>query len=338
MNYFIIFIFAFIVSLFLTPPVKYLAYKLKVLDHPDYRKIHQKPVPLMGGGAIFATFALVGLFFALDIKIIFIGLSFILFGLLDDAGIKIRARYKIWTHLLLSFLFLYLTKNCFDLFNISIINFILSACFITFMTNSMNMLDGMDGLVAGISAIASFTFFILGLTNNIPEVSCVALIVFGACLGFLRYNFNPASIFLGETGSTFLGYILAVMALKLNLFSLWNIALILNLPRLQFVSILVPLIILAIPIFDTSFVFLNRFAHKIKMSTPGKDHSHHRINLMGLSHKLTVLVLYAVQIVLSAIAIIMVNADILQFISLIAILLVFAASSWVFLVKVRVYN
>ncbi len=336
--FFLIFLTTFLFSLFFTSLVKILSYKFNILDHPDHRKIHQKPIPLMGGVAVFAAFALAGLFFSIDPKVLLIGLGFIFFGLLDDAGIKIRARYKIWTHLLLSFLFLYLTGNCFDLFNLKIINYIISACFITFMTNSMNMLDGMDGLVAGIATIASFAFFVLGLTNNLPEVIVISLAVLGACLGFLRYNFNPASIFLGETGSTFLGFILAVMTLKLSIFSLWNIALALNLPRLQFVSILVPLTILAIPIFDTSFVFLNRFFHRIKMSTPGKDHSHHRIHSMGLSHKLTVLVLYAVQVVLSAIAIIMVNADLLQFTALLAILLMFAACSWLFLLKVRVYN
>ena len=340
-SYILIFIIAFVLSLLLTPLVKYLSYKINILDRPDQRKIHAKPIPLMGGIVVFISFTLAFLFSGIGLRetlgIAGFGLVFVIFGLLDDAGIKIRARYKIWSHLFFSFLFVCLVGISLDLFKFDLVNWVLAACFITFMTNSMNMLDGMDGLVSGVAFLASLFFFVLALNNNLPGLALISLALSGASLGFLRYNFNPASIFLGEAGSTFIGFLLAVFSLKLEIFKLWNIALLLSIPRLQFISFIVPLIILGIPIFDTFFVFANRFFHHIKMSTPGKDHSHHRIHLMGLSQRTTVLALYAVQIILGAIALAMVNSDFQQFLSLLLIVGVIALSAWVFLMRVEVY-
>ncbi|OGC04110.1 hypothetical protein A2276_05800 [candidate division WOR-1 bacterium RIFOXYA12_FULL_43_27] len=342
MEQLICFFIALILSLSLTPLAKLLARRINVLDHPNHRKIHDKPIPLMGGMAIFLSSSLSLLFFAPKtpelLWILFFGLIFILFGFLDDAGIKIRARIKIWSHLVFALLFVHLTGIGVFLFPWWWFNLILSACFITFMTNSFNMLDGMDGLVSGVAFFAGLSFFVLGLSNNLSDVAILSIALAGACLGFLKYNFNPASIFLGEEGSTFIGFILATIAMKLKIFSLWNIALVLNIPRLQFVSFIVPLIILGIPIFDTFFVFSNRLLHNLKMSTPGKDHSHHRIHLMGLSQKMTVLTLYAVQIVLGAIALSMVTASLVQFFSLIIIVITLAVFACVFLLRVKVYT
>ncbi|MEA3493427.1 MAG: MraY family glycosyltransferase [Candidatus Margulisiibacteriota bacterium] len=341
-SYFVVFTIGLIFSLLFTPIAKQLAVKFNILDKPGERKIHDKPIPLTGGIAIY--FAFIGSFWlsGADVRellgIAGIGLLFILFGLLDDAGIKVRARYKIWSHLAFSFIFVLVTGISFNLFRIDIINWVLVACFITFMTNSMNMLDGMDGLVTGVGFIASIFLCILAMNNNQPSLALIALALAGASLGFLRYNFNPASIFLGEGGSTLMGFLLAVISLKLNIFKLWNIALILNIPRVQFISFVVPLIILGIPIFDTCFVFVNRFLHHIKMSTAGKDHSHHRIHLMGFSQKMTVLTLYAVQMILGAIALSMINANFQQFISLLLILAIMTAFAWAFLLRVKVYS
>jgi len=336
-----IFFVAIVSSLLFTPIAKWLSVKFNILDQPGHRKIHAQPIPLLGGAAIFVAFVTGLIFSGVGLReslgIGGIGLFFILFGLLDDAGIKIRARYKIWSHLVASFLFVFISGISFEFFGFAPINWILTACFITFMTNSMNMLDGMDGLVSGVGFLASLFFFGLALNNNQPDLAFVALALSGACLGFLKYNFNPASIFLGEGGSTFIGYTLAVLGIKLKIFHLWNVALLLNIPRLQFVSFIVPLIILGIPIFDTFFVFINRFLHHVKMSTPGTDHSHHRIHLMGLSQKATVFAIYCIQIILGAIALAMVNADIQQFLSLLLIVGVLAVVFWVFLNRVEAY-
>ncbi|MBU0672429.1 MAG: undecaprenyl/decaprenyl-phosphate alpha-N-acetylglucosaminyl 1-phosphate transferase [Candidatus Margulisbacteria bacterium] len=340
-TYLLIVTIAVLLSLVLTPVAKWLSFKFNIFDQPGHRKIHAKPIPLMGGAAIYLAFILSLWFSGIETRLLLgigaIGLFFILFGLFDDAGIKIRARYKIWSHLVASFAFILITGISFNLFKFDPINWVLTACFITFMTNSMNMLDGMDGLVSGVSFLAALSFFILSINSDQIPTALISLAVAGATLGFLRYNFNPASIFLGEAGSTFLGFIMAAISLNLEIFRLWNIALLLNLPRLQFVSFIVPLIILGIPIFDTFFVFINRFLHHIKMSTPGKDHSHHRIHLMGLSQRATVIASYGVQVILGAIALAMVNSDLQQFLSLLLIVFVMGAATWTFLSRVEVY-
>jgi UDP-GlcNAc:undecaprenyl-phosphate GlcNAc-1-phosphate transferase len=342
LNYVLAFIAALILSLCLAPLAKYFSYKFNILDKPGHRKIHKKPIPLMGGEAIFVAFSLAlimfGGFSRELIGILVMGLVLILFGLFDDAGIKIRARYKIWSHLLFSFVFIYFAGIHFSFIRTEWINWTLTACFITFMTNSMNMLDGMDGLDSGITFLASIFFAILALNSGQEDIILLALPLMGAIFGFLFYNFYPASIFLGEAGSTFLGFMLAVMAIKLNVYGLWNIALSLGLERLQIISFIVPLIVLGIPIFDTYFVFANRFFHNIKFSQPGKDHSHHRINLMGFSQRATVLTLYAIQIILGAIALAMIRSDAQQFFALIAIVTVFFVGFTIFLSRVRVYS
>jgi len=332
---------ALIAALILTPLAKLIATKLNILDKPGFRKIHHKPIPLTGGMAVFSAFALalltVGGLSRETVGLTVIGLLFVLFGTLDDAGIKVRARSKIIAHLVLAAGLVYLAGVHFTFFSTPWLNWLLTIGFIAFMTNSMNMLDGMDGLVSGVCFIAAAIFLALGLNSSQPEILLAAAAVMGATLGFLRYNFNPASIFLGEAGSTFLGFIMAYLAIRLNLFSLWNVAISLGIERLQIVSFVVPLIILGIPIFDTYFVFTNRFLHKVKFSQPGKDHSHHRINLMGFSQRATVLTLYAVQVVLGAIAVSMLRADLQQFISLLLIVAVFFVGFTVFLLRVDVY-
>jgi UDP-GlcNAc:undecaprenyl-phosphate GlcNAc-1-phosphate transferase len=342
LGYLLTFIIAFITALALTPLVKWLGSKFNVLDKPGHRKIHDRPIPLTGGEAVFGAFAVALLVFGgltkVNIGIALVGLGFILFGLLDDAGIKMQARYKISTHLLLASLLIWATGIHFYFFRLDIINVVLTAGFITFMTNSMNMLDGMDGLDAGVSFLAGLFFAIFAINSRQSDVLMITLALMGATLGFLRYNFNPASIFLGEAGSTFLGFILAVMAIRLNVFGLWDIAVSLNIERLQLISFIIPLIVLGIPIFDTYFVFANRFFHNIKFSQAGKDHSHHRIHLMGLSQRATVLTLYSIQIVLGSIALAMIQSNLQQFFALLAIVAVFFFGFTVFLSQVKVYS
>lgn len=335
------FVLALVISLVLTPLAKWLAIKLNILDNPGHRKIHHKPIPLTGGLAIFTSLIIAllvtGCFNRELVGLGVVGLAFVLFGLLDDAGIKVRARYKIWSHLMFAFIFIYLTNIHFSFFKIEWLNWCLTAGFIAFMTNSMNMLDGMDGLDSGIALLASIFFAVLAANSGQKEIVIISLALMGAILGFLRYNFNPASIFLGEAGSTFLGFMLAAMAIKLNIYGLWDIALALRLEKIQLISFIIPLIVLGIPIFDTYFVFANRFINKMKFSQPGKDHSHHRIHLMGFSQRATVLTLYTIQIVLGLIALAMVRADIQQFFALMTIVIVFFLGFTLFLAQVKVY-
>ena len=341
MKYLLICGSSLVLALLMTPLAKFLSYKFKILDQPGHRKIHEGEIPLMGGAVIYlATTISLSVFYNNNdlIWIILTALAFVLFGLIDDLGYAIKARYKIIGHLLISFVFIFLSGNMLALFTVSWLNIILTACFITFMTNSFNMLDGMDGLVAGISMLAAVFFFLFSLYSGQYPLSVICLAVIGACLGFLRYNFNPASIFLGEGGSTLLGFIMALIAVKLRFFGLWDIALSLNISRLQWISFVIPLIVLGIPIFDTFFVFTHRFLNKRGFSTPGKDHSHHRLYKMGLSHKVTVLLLYGTQVILGTVAVILINAQLEQFAAVLVMLASFTVLAWLFLAKVKVYR
>jgi len=341
-SYPLAFLFSLVLALILTPLAKWLGNRFGVLDKPGHRKIHDRPIPLTGGEAVFIALAAALLCFGgpnrFNVGLVIAGLAFILFGLLDDAGLKMRARYKIWNHLLFSAFFVWFTGVHFSFFHNDLINVLLTVGFMTFMTNSMNMLDGMDGLDAGVSCLAGLFFAVLAVNSRQADVLLLAAALMGATLGFLRYNFNPASIFLGEAGSTFLGFILAVMAIRLNVFGLWDIAVSLNIERLQLISFIIPLIVLGIPIFDTYFVFANRFLHRIKFSQAGKDHSHHRIHLMGLSQKATVLTLYSIEIVLGSVALAMIQSNLQQFFALLAIVAVFFFGFTVFLSQVKVYS
>ncbi|MBU0630279.1 MAG: undecaprenyl/decaprenyl-phosphate alpha-N-acetylglucosaminyl 1-phosphate transferase [Candidatus Margulisbacteria bacterium] len=337
-----VFVISLIGALVFTPLAKWLSNKTGILDKPGFRKIHNQPIPRMGGEAILLAIGLGLIFYFPNQRelwsVLGFAFLFVIFGLVDDADIKIRARNKILSHLLFSFLFIYFSGITLTFFSVNWLNWLVTACFITFMTNSMNMLDGMDGLVTGISCISAGFFAILAVNSGQLDLLLLSLAIMGGSLGFLRYNFNPASIFLGEAGSTLLGFLMAMLAVKLNIFTLWNIALTLGIERLQIISFVVPLIILGIPIFDTYFVFSNRFLHRIKFSQPGKDHSHHRIHLMGFSQKATVLTLYAVQIVLGSIGLAMIRADIQQFFSLLLIVAVFFVSFTMLLLRVKVYE
>lgn len=336
-----VFVLSFFISLLLTPVAKFLSYKFNIIDKPGNRKIHKHPIPLLGGLVVFFSFFISILFVDFSsylLGVSFIALLFMIFGFFDDAGIKIHAKYKIIAHLLFSFLLIYFTGIAFDFFKIGILNWILTACFIAFMTNSFNMLDGMDGLVSGVSFLTSSFFAILALKSGQYELVLVSFAIIGTTLGFLRYNFNPASIFLGEAGATLLGFLLSILAIEINIYSLWDVALLLGVQRLQIIAFVVPLIVLGIPIFDTYFVFINRFLHDVKFNQPGKDHSHHRIHLMGFSQKGTVLTLYAIQIILGFIALAIVRSDLQQFFALLSVVIIFVVGFTVFLSRVKVYS
>ena len=339
----LIFLISFSISLLLVPLAKLFAHKLDILDKPDHRKIHKHPIPIIGGLPILIAF-LTALFLFREkisglspVAICFIFVVF--FGLVDDFGIKVKARYKILFHLLLSTVFIFFSGMFIELTGLGFVDRVFTICFITFMANSFNMLDGMDGLVSGVGSIAIIFFSILFVTNPSQGMTLflLSMAILGAILGFLKYNFNPATIFLGESGSTLIGYCMAFLSIyafhiiqldaSLNIYFLSN-----------FAKVLIPLVILGIPIFDTYFVFINRFLNKIKFSQPGKDHSHHRISLMGFSQKETVLTLYFVQIILGSIAILLSRADIYQFFIIFTVLSMFVFWFVSFLLRVKVYT
>ena len=182
--------------------------------------------------------------------------------------------------------------------NFGIFSYPLTVFFIVAAINCVNLIDGLDGLAGGIAAIYFLTIGIISLvlhnTNGLDTV--LTFIMLGSTLGFLKYNFNPASIFMGDTGSMFLGYMIAVIAL-------------LGYKNVTFTSFIVPIFLLAIPILDTAFAILRRFINHKPISMPDKNHLHHQFLKRKFSQKKTVLIIYLIDILFATASILYVLGD-----------------------------
>jgi UDP-GlcNAc:undecaprenyl-phosphate GlcNAc-1-phosphate transferase len=177
------------------------------------------------------------------------------------------------------------------LFDLHILNYLLTLFWIVGITNAINLMDNMDGLAAGFAAIAAGTFCVLAASQELILVASLSAALCGATLGFLRYNFNPATTFMGDTGSLVIGFVLAVLGIKLNFPA-----------QTKLVTWSIPLMVLAIPIFDTTLVTFTRLREKRPITQGGKDHTSHRLVRMGYSHRSAVLILYGAGIILGSIA------------------------------------
>jgi UDP-GlcNAc:undecaprenyl-phosphate/decaprenyl-phosphate GlcNAc-1-phosphate transferase len=293
---FLAFAVALLASLALTVPVRHLALRFGMVDHPGPRKVHINPVPLLGGIAIYLGFALAILFTlhgAMQQQIVGIlaGATLLaIVGLLDDAGL-LHHQLKLFVGMPTAAVFLLVSgirAQFFSEFIPGTPGFILDICFTIFwvvgITASFSILDHMDGLCAGISALAALFFMIAASLNGQTMVRTLAAAVLGAALGFLRWNFNPARIFMGDGGAMFLGFLMAALGLKIRHEGTPFPA-----------SWLVPILILAIPIFDTSLVSISRARRGLlPFTSPGKDHTAHRLSNLGLGHRGAVLLLYCV--------------------------------------------
>lgn len=161
------------------------------------------------------------------------------------------------------------------------------------MTNAVNLIDGLDGLSCGVSSISSLTLLVIALLVGEPPVALLVAALAGACLGFLPYNMNPAKIFMGDTGSTFLGYVLAVISIQ-GLFKMYTL-----------ISFVVPFLLFGLPIFDTCFAFIRRIAHGQSPMHADRGHVHHRLIDMGFSQKQAVAVLYVITAILGLSAVVL---------------------------------
>ena len=309
---------ALAVSLAVTPAIRALAVRYEIGDYPSVRKIHKTFIPRMGGVGIIAGFggglvatallmpsALVHAPFNLGgilvSLILIIGL-----GIYDDvrgvgslgklivqvlaASIVISSGLQIDT-LVLPF--------C-DPISIGIFSLPLTILWLVGVTNAVNLLDGLDGLAVGVSAIVSATIFAIGVFSSDSLLMVVALSLFFGCLGFLRYNFHPASVFMGDTGSLFLGFLLACLSLSVMQHSAADFSRI---------SLLVVIVALAVPIVDTSVAFFRRLNKGMHPLKPDKEHIHHRLMDLGLSHRQTVVVIYAVSLMNGIVALMLVLLD-----------------------------
>jgi len=286
---FIPFFVALIVTLSVTPIVKKVAFMLKVLDHPNQRKIHQQPIPLLGSVAVYLGF-LVGLFFSgFDLSPhseLFIPLSaatlLFIVGLLDDVG-YLHPQIKLMVGMPVAGIILIFFDLHLKFFHLNLLNYFLTLFWIVGITAAYNLLDGMDGLSTGVCLIASFFYLIIGGITGDLFLILLPLCLMGACLGFLIYNFHPAKIFLGDSGAILLGFLLASMGLRVANHE--------SLPLLT--RWMIPILILTVPIFDTSLITFSRLRRGlIPFLTPGKDHSHHRLYNLKLGQRGAVLILY----------------------------------------------
>jgi UDP-GlcNAc:undecaprenyl-phosphate GlcNAc-1-phosphate transferase len=290
---------AFALALIGTPVAKWFALRLGLVDLPSARKLHSTPMPLLGGLAIYAATVLaLFLFWSWDqesrtqVLSIVTGATLLsIMGVLDDWG-KLNAQIKLAVGMPLAAIILILSGVHFTFFPYPLLNYAATVLWVMAITSAVNLLDNMDGLSSGITAIASAFFLWLAAANGQFLVSVLAACLLGASLGFLRYNFSPAVIFMGDGGSLFIGFLLAVLGIKLRL------------PGDPWVTWLVPVLILGVPIFDTSLVIFSRLRRGlVPMTAPGKDHFSHRLVAWGLRHRQAVVLLYGLALVLGVIGV-----------------------------------
>jgi UDP-GlcNAc:undecaprenyl-phosphate/decaprenyl-phosphate GlcNAc-1-phosphate transferase len=288
------FFIALFASMMLTVPVRALALRVGMVDLPGPRKVHVQPIPLLGGLAMYGG-VMLAVVFAFDGAArqqsagIVTGATLVAaVGFLDDRGwlhhqIKLFAGMPLAACILL---FSGIHAQAFELFVPGRAGYLLDAALTIFwvvaITASFSILDHMDGLCAGVAATASFFFALLAFLNGQIVVSTLAAAVFGAATGFLRWNFKPARIFMGDGGAMFLGFLMATLALKLRL-SVGNHA----------SALVAPLLILGVTIFDTTLVTISRARRGLlPFAAPGKDHAAHRLANLGLGQRGAVLTLY----------------------------------------------
>lgn len=301
----LIFLTALVFVVLATPVVKRLANKYEVVDAPSARKIHANPVPLLGGLAIYLA-VIVGLLlfgnlgYVVQSASILIGATLMsMFGVWDDKW-GMRPIVKLLGQVLAaSFLFFFGVQVSF-LHN-DILNYAATVAWIVTITNALNLMDNMDGLAGGIAAVAAVFFFLIATLTNQILIAPLSAVLVGACLGFLYYNFNPASIFMGDTGSLFLGFMLAAVGIKLKFPE-----------NVDIVTWMVPVLVLGVPLFDTTLVTLSRIRRGIPISRGGKDHFSHRLVALGLTRREAVLVLYLIQGALGVAALVVMQATVFE--------------------------
>lgn len=325
-QFFPVIVAGFAAAVGFTPITRRLAFYLGVIDQPSSRKVHQSPKPLLGGLAIYGALVLALVFFSppfylVEFGAILAGATWLaLVGFVDD-----RDGMRPWVKMggqVVAALVLIASGIHIHLFNNFLLDIALTLFWIIGIINAMNFQDNMDGLAAGITAIASIFFFIMALQEKLTLVSSLAGALAGASVGFLIYNFNPASTFMGDIGSMVLGFLLAVLGIKLKF----------HVPGdHQIVTWMIPVVVLGLPIFDTALVVFTRLREKRSPMQGGKDHTSHRLVSLGLSHRSAVLILYAVCVGLGLTAVELSRADIHRGLLIGLALFVAAACAFVFL-------
>ena len=314
----IVFVVTVVVTLVMVPVSKRIAFVLGAVDYPSNRRVNKEPVPRCGGIGLYCGF-MVGLALlyvgtnywgwdihntyylqSLNYPLLFVGVTcmFIL-GLVDDinqihAGVKflfqiVAATVVAFSGVSIGSVYLF---GC-GFIDLGILDIPLTVLYLVIFVNIINLIDGLDGLAAGIVAICSIALMFLVLERGTVTLACVCVCLLASCLGFLRYNFNPASIFMGDSGSHFLGLMLGIISLA-------------GVARMSSVVVLVvPIIIAGVPVIDTASAIVRRLLSHKSIGEPDLNHIHHRLLRVGLSHRATVLVLYAITAIMAIVAVLL---------------------------------
>lgn len=305
-------VLAFAMSLFLawfiTPIMRRTAVRHNIMVHPGGRRVHTRPTPLWGGLAIYAGFTIASIIFLLITKhfdmyavgLIVSGAIIVTIGMLDDLyelsakaqtiAIILAAVVAISFGIRIQFI-----SNPFGeprtVYVPTVISWIITLVWIFGVTKTVDFMDGLDGLASGIGAIAAGTLAIMAYYSGQPGVALMAAALSGACIGFLRFNFNPAKIFMGTGGSQFIGFALAVISI-IGAFK-----------TAAAMAIALPILVLGVPIFDGIFVICRRIVNRQPVSSADKTHLHHRLLNLGFSQKQAVILIWVLMAFLCATAI-----------------------------------
>jgi len=298
------FLIAIGAALVVTPGVILFAAKTGAMDAPDARKVHKKPIPRIGGIGIYIAF-MAGMLVVMSMNVLteevsheLIGLLFggsliVLLGIIDDyknlpAKVKLVGQIIAATVLVVVFdvRIDFITDPFGDYLFLEFMAIPATIFWIVGLTNTVNLIDGLDGLAAGVSTIACITIFLVALQQDILLVAVLTAALAGAAMGFLYYNFNPARIFMGDSGSMFLGYMLA------------GISIIGAVKCAATIALIVPILALGLPILDTAFAIVRRYRGGVPIFKPDKGHLHHRLLDLGFTQRQAVLLMYVISALL----------------------------------------
>ena len=304
-QYALVFSGATSLSFLFTPLAIATALRRGVLDKPGGHKSHESPVPYLGGLAVVVAFSLAMLIPVIDISdydvsrefviVIAVAMGLAFLGLLDDLrglssflrlACEIAAGISLW-----------LLDVGVQLFGMTWVNAVVTVLWVVGITNAFNLLDNMDGLSAGIAGIASMSFFAVAASNGQFLVAGLSLALGGCALGFLRHNFHPARVYMGDSGALFFGFLISYVGLKLQL----------EVPSP--VSVLVPVLVCSVAILDTTLVTIARLRHGLSPFQGGRDHLSHRLVKVGLPVPIAVLVLYAAATSVAVISFVLTRVD-----------------------------
>lgn len=279
---------ALLLAVVTTPVVRRIAWRYGFVDQPSFRKVHTTPIPRLGGVAIYLGFIVALLLLGTRFRInevigIMLGATLVsVIGGIDDRS-PVNPLPKLVVQALAAGI-LILNKVEIALFPWPWLNILATVIWVAGITNALNFLDNMDGLSAGVAAVAAGFFLLLAALSGQYLVGALAAALLGACLGFLYYNVNPASIFMGDSGSLFIGFVLAAIGIKLRFPD-----------NVDIVTWMAPVLVLGLPILDTTLVVISRLRRgKNPLTTPGKDHISHRLARRTGSKREAVLICYLI--------------------------------------------